>query len=143
MISHISQLTDTLAVCIMRTFCCNVSFRSLTAQQNEGLRRIKHHLYVELLVKDKLRNGVFLFPTCRLKSKYYKQNLVLACSHQAGGWTVGSGYAAGKVLSLPSPGKVAQSRLTRALPGAACCSAGNETLSCPWRSGAPGAAPQL
>ena len=53
------------------------------------------------------------------------------------------GYASGKVLSLPLPGKVTQSRLTDALPEAAYCSAGNETLACPCRSSAPGAAPQL
>lgn len=117
MISRISQLTDALTVRIMWTFCCKGSFCSLTAQQNEGLKRIKRHLYVELLVKDKVRNSMLLFLTCRLKSKYYKQNLVLACSHRAAGWAVGGGYASGKVLSLPSSGEVAQSRLTHAARG--------------------------
>lgn len=87
---------------------------------------------------------MFLFLTCRLKNNFCKKNLVFPCGHRARSWTaVGRGYASGKVLSLPSPGKVAQSQLTHAQPGAAYCSAGSQTPASPCRPWAPGAAPCL
>lgn len=136
--SHLFLNSQVHLLFVSWTFCCKGSFCSFTAQQNEGLRRIKRHLYVELLVKHKLRNRVFPFLTCRLKSMYSKQNLVLACSRQAGGWTGGRGYASGTVPpcpSLPSPGEWL--RAGWHLHG----SAGAATLARPCGSRAPGAAP--
>lgn len=112
---------------------------SSTAQQNDGPRQIKCNLHVELLAEDKLGKDVFSFPFCRLENKNYKENLVLARSHQAEGLIVGRGCASGKVPSL-SPPDVAQSRVRHALPGLQTA----PPATCPLRGcGAPGDAPLL
>lgn len=89
-------------------FCCMDSFCSLTAQQNERLSRIVTSV-PNLTIQWNKKQCVFFSRLegwkADLKSTYYRQKLVVHCSHQAGGWAVGRAYTSGKVSFLPSLGR--------------------------------------